>query len=357
MRENPRVPAPPAAAPIALTWARISMLKLAIVGLGRWGQRLVDAASLPASAKLRFTHAVARTPEKVRAYCAVRGLCLVDDLAPVLDDAGVDAVVLATPHSQHAGQVAAAARAGKHVFVEKPFTLDVASARAAAQACRDAGVVLALGHNRRFLPAFQEMQRIVAAGELGEILHLEGNFSGNFGLGYRPDAWRATQAESPAGGMTAMGIHIIDAFIGLAGPIASMRCESQRKVLAVDLDDTTSAFARFASGATGCLSTLTATGRIVRLQVFGTRGWLHLLDHRILEICDIEGKVRRIEYPRLDIERAELEAFADAVAGSAGYPVPVEEAIHGVAVMQAAIRSAASGGERVAVETHSASGD
>lgn len=333
------------------------MLNVAIVGLGRWGQRLVDSVSLPSSAKLRFTQAVARTPDKLRDYCAARGLHLNADLAPVLADAAVDAVVLATPHSQHAAQVAAAARAGKHVFVEKPFTLDAADARAAARACREAGVVLALGHNRRFLPAFLEMQRRVAAGELGEILHLEGNFSGNFGLGYRADAWRATQAESPAGGMTAMGIHIIDAFIALAGPIATMRCESQRRVLAVDLDDTTSAFARFASGATGCLSTLTATGSILRLQVFGTRGWLHLLGQRILETCDIEGRVQRIEYPRFDIERAELEAFADAVAGRAAYPVPVEEAIHGVAVMQAAIRSAASGGERVAVDTRSASGD
>ncbi len=330
------------------------MLKVAIVGLGRWGQRLVESAQTPASAKLRFTLALARTPDKVRAYCSARGLALADELAQVLADPAVDALVLATPHSQHAGQVAAAATAGKHVFVEKPFTLDAASARAAARACRDAGVVLALGHNRRFLPAFAEMKRIVAAGSLGEILHLEGNFSGNFGLGYQPGAWRATPVESPAGGMTAMGIHIIDAFVGLAGPIASIRCESQRKVLAVDLDDTTSAFVRFTGGATGCMSTLTATGRIVRLQVFGTRGWLHLLDHHILEICDIDGKVRRIEYPQVDIERAELEAFADAVAGAAIYPVPVEDAIHGVAVMEAAIRSAGSGGERLAVDGDSA---
>ncbi|MBE0624245.1 MAG: Gfo/Idh/MocA family oxidoreductase [Burkholderiales bacterium] len=326
------------------------MLNFAIVGLGRWGQRLLDAVRTPASAKLRCTRAVAARPDKLRGYCGARELILSADLAQALADPQLDAVVLATPHSLHAEQVIAAAKAGKHVFVEKPFTLDAASARAAADACRAAGVVLAPGHNRRFLPAFVEMQRIVAAGELGEILHLEGNFSGNFGLGYEPGVWRATQAESPAGGMTATGIHIIDAFVALAGPISSIRCESQRKVLAVDLDDTTSAFARFASGATGCMSTLTATGRIVRLQVFGTRGWLHLLDHRILEICDIEGRVRRIEYPQLDIERAELEAFADAIAGVAAYPVPVEEAIHGVAVMQAAIRSAADEGSRVAVD-------
>jgi predicted dehydrogenase len=326
------------------------MLNVAMVGLGRWGQRLVDAVAMPGSAKLRFTHAVTRTPDKVRAYCGARGLCLTDDLARVLADPDVDAVALATPHSQHADQVAAAAKAGKHVFVEKPFTLNAASAHAAAKACRDAGIVLAPGHNRRFLPALAEMKRIVAAGDLGEILHLEGNFSGNAGLGYRPGVWRANQSESPAGGMTAMGIHIIDAFIYLAGPIAAVRCESQRKVLDVDMDDTTSAFARFANGATGCMSTLTATGRAVRVQVFGTRGWLHMLDQRTLEICDLDGNVRRVEYPQVDIERAELEAFADAVAGAAPYPVPVEDAIHGVAVMEAAIRSAGSGGERVSVE-------
>ena len=285
------------------------MLNVAIVGLGRWGQRLVDAICAPQSAKLRFTHAVTRTPDKVRAYCSARSLVLGDDLAQVLADSGVGAVVLATPHSQHAAQVAAAAAAGKHVFVEKPFTLDAASARAA------------------------------------------GNFSGSFGLRYSPGAWRATQAESPAGGMTAMGIHIIDAFIGLAGPIAALRCDSQRRALQVDLDDTTTVFARFASGATGCMSTLTATGRIFRLQVFGTRGWLHLLDHHILEICDLEDRLRRIEYPQVNIERAELEAFADAIAGAAPYPVPVADAIHGVAVMQAAIESARMDGERVAVDT------
>jgi predicted dehydrogenase len=326
------------------------MLNAAIVGLGRWGQRLVDSVSSPPSAEIRFTHAVGRTPESARAFCSRHGLALSGDYDAALRDPAVQAVVLATPHSQHAEQVIRASRAGKHVFVEKPFTLDAPSALAAAQAARSAGVVLALGHNRRFLPAVQEMKRVVAAGELGEVLHAEGAFSGNFGLGYRPGVWRATAEESPAGGMTAMGIHIIDAFIHLLGRVAAVRCESHRQVLAVDLDDTTSALMRFASGATGYLSTLTATGRIMRVQVFGTRGWLHLLDHHILERCDIDGKVTRTEYPPSDIERLELEAFARAAAGQADYPVPVDEAVHGIAVMQAAIHSAARDGERVAIE-------
>ena len=326
------------------------MVNAAIVGLGRWGQRLVDSAAAPRSGAIRFTHAVARTPDNARAFCAKHDLRLSTDLAAVLAEPSIRAVVFATPHSQHADQVARAAAAGKHVFVEKPFTLDLASARQAAAACQRAGVVLALGHNRRFLPAMAELKRLAASGALGEILHLEGAFSGNFGLGYRPGIWRATPEESPAGGMTAMGIHIIDAFIHLAGEIRSARCESHRKVLSVDLDDTTSAFFRFESGATGYLSTLTATGRMVRVQVFGTRGWAHLLDHHILETCDIDGRVARHEYPATDIERRELESFAEAVEGKTPYPVPVDEVTHGIAVMEATFRSAARDGERVTVE-------
>jgi len=326
------------------------MINAAIVGLGRWGQKLVSATAAPPSSAIRFTHAVVRTPQTARAFCAQHALQLCDDLSQVIAERSVDAIVLATPHSQHAEQVAKAAAGGKHVFVEKPFTLDLASAVRAAQACRRARVVLALGHNRRFLPALAEMKRLVAGGDLGEILHMEGAFSGNFGLGYRPGIWRATQEESPAGGMTAMGIHIIDAFIHLAGSIASVRCESHRKVLAVELDDTTSVLVRFAGGASGYLSTLTATGRIVRVQAFGTRGWAHLLDHHILETCDVDGRVSRTEYPATDIERLELERFAAAVEGKGDYPVPVPEVLHGIAVMEAAIHSAARDGERIAVQ-------
>ena len=329
------------------------MINAAIIGLGRWGQRLVDSTVSPPSPAIRFTHAVARTPDNARPFCAKHNLKFSTDLGCVIADPSVQALAFATPHSQHAEQVTAAAAGGKHVFVEKPFTLDAASAERAAAACRKANVVLALGHNRRFLPAMAELKRLVASGALGEILHAEGAFSGNFGLGYKPGVWRATPEESPAGGMTAMGIHIIDAFIHLVGRVQSVRCESQRKVLPVDLDDTTSAFMRFQSGATGYLSTLTATGRIVRLQIFGTRGWAHLLDHHILDRCDIDGRVTRQEFPSTDIERRELEAFADAIEGRSPYPVPIDEAVHGIAVMEAAIQSATRDGDRVAVATAS----
>jgi predicted dehydrogenase len=113
------------------------------------------------------------------------------------------------------------------------------------------------------------------------------------------------------------------------------------------MDDTTSVLLGFRSGATGYLATMVATGRMVRVQVFGTKGWLHLLDHHLLDVCDAGGGVQRMEFPKIDTERAELEAFADAAGGGAAYPVPLAEAVHGVEIMEAAIRSAARGAEKV----------
>ena len=112
------------------------MLRTAIVGLGSWGRELVMSAE--GSSLLRYTVACTRSPAKVEAFCRERGIALVSTFDAVLDDPNVDAVVLATPNSQHAAQVIRAAQAGKHVFVEKPFALDAVSAREAI-ACREAG--------------------------------------------------------------------------------------------------------------------------------------------------------------------------------------------------------------------------
>jgi predicted dehydrogenase len=317
------------------------MLRVGIVGLGLWGQRLV--ASCDGSSLLRFTAAVTRTPERAAEFARSRDLPLGADFTRLLADPEIDAVVLATPHSQHAQQMIAAAAAGKHIFVEKPFTLDKQGAEAAVAAARDARVVLALGHNRRFLPAIRELKRLIDDGALGEILHAEGNISAPAGYRFRPGGWRATAAESPAGGMTGLGIHVVDALIHLAGDIAQVTAQSFRRVLTIDIDDTTAMLFRFKSGASGGLVTIAATAPIWRLQIFGSKGWAEMRGATRLEVNLIDGTPSATDYPVIDKERAELEAFARAIAGEASYPITPAEAIHGVAVLEAIVRSAKLG--------------
>jgi predicted dehydrogenase len=272
------------------------------------------------------------------------GLQEVPTYEALLNDPAIDAVVLATPHSGHPREIAMAVEARRPVFCEKPLALTRADAARAVRACEAADLPLALGHNRRFLPAYTEMQRLIASGTLGTPLHVEGNFSGSFGLEYDSTVWRADRRETPAGGLTLMGIHVLDAMIGLLGPIEAVAAMSLRQVLKIELDDTSAGMLRFRRGQSGFLSTLTATARLWRLQVFGTKGWAHMLDHHILELGMIGAAVRWIEYPVVDIERLELEAFARSVSGGERYPVPLPEVVNGIGALEAFAVSAAGGG-------------
>ncbi|WP_288580459.1 Gfo/Idh/MocA family oxidoreductase [uncultured Methylobacterium sp.] len=328
------------------------MIRAAIVGLGGWGRRLVASVQedgQPRGSEIYFTHAAVRSPARAQPYANRQRLRLASYEA-CLADPNVDAVVLATPHSLHPGQVCAAAGAGKHVFVEKPLALTLAEAQSAIAACAAAGRVLALGHNRRFLPAFRALRDLLRAGELGTILHAEALFAGAFGLAYTPDAWRAGDADAPAGGLTAMGIHSLDALIDGLGPVEEVTAQSMRRALAIPMDDTTSAMLRFRSGPSGHVATLMATAWTWQLRVFGVRGYALMPDETSLQIVERSGVSRHVAFPVLDTERVELEAFARAVRGDEAYPVPLDEVAHGVAVLEATIASIRSGGVRMTVE-------
>jgi len=315
------------------------MLNAAIVGLGRWGQTLVESVQ-GKSDQIKFTAGIARTPAKAEDFTRKHGLSLSSDYDAMLKDRSIDAVVLATPHQQHADQIIAAAAAGKHIFVEKPFTLTKASAEASVAAAKKAGRVLALGHNRRFLPSVLELKSRIKSGALGTILHIETNHSGASGLNFPVGNWRTDRSESPAGGMGAMGIHMVDMMINLMGPMTEVRAISLRRAIIHDIDDTTTMLFRFKEGMTGYLATLAATTPTQRIEVFGTKGAIEIRNELNFTFRPINGEVEAKTYPRFDKERAELEAFADAVAGKAPYPLPNDEAIHGVAAFEAIVKSA-----------------
>src|SRR2546421_10648195 len=149
------------------------MISAAIVGLGRWGRALTEASL--GHDRLNIAHAVEPDIERARAFCTRHRLELTGNLDAVLADEAVDAVLLATPHSLHPAQVIACAAARKQVFCEKPLALRRADAASMFEACRKAGVILAVGHNRRFWPSLRALRDILAGGELGEILQVEGH--------------------------------------------------------------------------------------------------------------------------------------------------------------------------------------
>ena len=318
------------------------MLKTAIWGVGKWGQTLVNSVQ-GKSDLIQFTDAVARTPAKYEDFASTRGLRLHDNPEAILANPDIDAVVIATANTLHPEHARQAARAGKHVFVEKPFGLDADDAQSAVDVCREAGVTLAVGFNRRFLPVMHDLRAMVEAGELGEVLHFEGQFSGPTGLRMDPASWRSSAAEAPGGGMTARGNHVLDAMILLSGLVSSVFAISDRRVLPVEIDDTTAMLLRFSSGVSAYIGTLMATGEYFRLQVFGSSGWAEMRGLQRLIIGDLDGNETVRDYEPFDMESDELDAFARAATGGKPFLGSFDDAVHGTAVLQAVVRSAECG--------------
>jgi predicted dehydrogenase len=330
------------------------MIRAAIVGLGRWGQNLVDSVQ-GKSETIRFVTGVLRHPENARDYAAKQGLALEADYRKVLADPSIDAVVLATPHTVHGEQILAAIAAGKPVFTEKPFTLTSQDAVRALRAAAARKVTLGVGFNWRFQPALQEIRRMLEDGRLGKLLHIEGNFCGPSVYRFPKEHWRQQREEGPAGGMTGRGVHVVDAMLYLAGPIASVVAQSDRIALDYGIDDTTSMLFRFTGGSTGYLSTVISTAETWRMQVFGSRGWAEVGDVEHLttwqmRVCFVDPDNLHTHqrpqvriFPQTSTERAELENFAAAVRE--GRPLAVEggDEQHGVAVLEAILESARSG--------------
>ena len=163
--------------------------------------------------------------------------------------------------------------------------------------------------------------------------------------------WRGTTAENPAGGMAALGIHMLDAMIHLLGPVQRVTALSKRRVLSAGVDDTTTVQLNFDSGATGTLTSLMATPLNWRLQLFGSEGWAAMADQQSIEVSRLEDpKQSNQTFEAVDTLAAELNAFAAAVYEGTPFPVSMSEALAGVAAMQAISQSAAASGSVVQVE-------
>lgn len=328
------------------------MIRAAIVGTGWWGRTLVAAIGGRSEA-IRFTTGYSRTRANAARFCDEHGLALADSLDAVLADPAIDAVVFATPHSQHGAQVEITAAAGKHCFMEKPFTLDLASAERAVAAARRAGIVLGVGYPRRFHPAMVELKARVADGRLGTIGHCAGEQTTPAGLTMAADYWRADPREAPAGAMTASGVHNLDAMIHLFGGIERVHCLNLRRAVGYG-EDTTGVLLHFANGMSGTLFCSLATAVSYRLAVFGSKGIVEIatprFQFRFTPMAERRGPGRQmapepevIEHRGFDPLRAELEAFAAAIEGGTAYPVPAAEILHGVAAFEAIVRSGETG--------------
>jgi predicted dehydrogenase len=301
------------------------MINAAVIGLGRWGKNIVDAVQ-GKSKRLRFIRGVSKEPELVRDFAAAKNFELSTEFEEAVADQRVQAVFLATPHSLHIGQISAAAAAGKPVWCEKPLALTRAEAERA----------------KRCFPCMRELKRLVAEGIIGDVLHIEGNFTNEHSTRVK-GGWRDDPRESPGGGMTGAGLHVLDAFVNLAGPIRKVIASVNSQKPPPDPRDAAAALVQFESGATGVLATVRAAPMYWRIMVFGTKGSAEAREETMLTVAKIGEQPTTQVYPAADSLGVLLEAFAETIETGKPFLVSTDDMLDVVGAFEAIIRSMAEG--------------
>ncbi|HEX9808250.1 MAG TPA: Gfo/Idh/MocA family oxidoreductase [Alphaproteobacteria bacterium] len=315
------------------------MLDLAIIGLGGWGRRLVQSVQ-GKSDSVRFRAAVVARPDRSRAFAEEHGLALGDDIGAAVSDPGVAGVVSSGPANLHAAHSLVALKAGKPVLAVKPMALRLKDAETLKAAADKAGVTLCMGYNRCFFPNVAELRRRLAAGDLGRLLHTEGDFCVHRYGGVKPGGWKADPANAPTG---ALADHMLYLTIDTLGCVESVYAVGLNQASDNELADTSAVLLRCANNTSGLLTGCGMTPDYYRFTVFGTEGWAEIRGSRQFTFQPREGEREEKSLPAVDAERAEVEAFAAAITGERPFPVSPEDAVHGVAVIEAMARSAAEG--------------
>ncbi len=323
---------------------------IALIGMGWWGKKMLAVLGA-APADIRVVRAVEPDVAGVTALCAEKGIPVSADYADALNDPAVEAVVLATPHSLHEAQIAAAVAAGKHVFCEKPLALTKAGAEKAVALCRNAGLVLGMGHERRWEPPIAAMLAKADAGTLGRLHQIEANFSHDKFLSLDRNNWRLRADQAPAGGMTATGIHLLDLSVRLMGQAQSVLCICEQLSSDLPNGDTVAAFIKFKGGGTSYVSASLANPFMSRFTVYGSKGWIDIRDKAHVESPDgwivtsamAGGPITTVEVAPAEPVKDNLVSFARAVRGTEVYPISATHLVDNIALLEAVFASALSG--------------
>ncbi len=342
----------------------MDVIKVGIVGLGRWAKVLARAAAK--SSSLRIVSAYSRTQEKRQAFARELGVAAVPDLAAMLADPAIAGVILTVPNEQHLPLAREVARAGKHVYTEKPIasTLEDGLAIAALEAAH--GVTVTVGHSARLMAGIRAMRAAIESGELGRLAFMEANFSNERALELTPQSWRWYRQRAPGGPLSQLAIHQFDVLHYLGGEILeASSMASKLSPVGAEVDDQSMTLLKFADGKIGYVGSCWTSPGVFAVRVFGSQGLMHYeIDfgtwdtpdelHRSSTLYIQRGKdgyAKReaLPVPESDMFRAELDLFAQSCRSGRSSELNAGNGNVAIAVVDAALRSIEQNGRAVKI--------
>ena len=340
----------------------MNVTKVGIVGLGRWAKVLTRAASK--SQALQIVSAYSRSQEKRDAFARELGVAAVPDLGTMLADPAIEGVILTVPNEQHLPLALEVAKAGKHVYTEKPIASTLEEGLAIADLEGRYGVTVTVGHSARLMAGIRRIRAAIDSGELGRVAFMEANFSNERALELTPQTWRWYKHRAPGGPLSQLAIHQFDVLHYLGGDIVeASSMASKLSPVGAEVDDQSMTLIRFADGKIGYVGACWTSPGIFAVRVFGSKGLMHyeidfgtwdtpeqLHQSSTLYIQrgkDGYAKREELKVPESDMFRAELDLFAASCRSGKGNELSADNGNIALAVVYAALRSIEENGRSI----------
>jgi predicted dehydrogenase len=337
-------------------------VKLGIIGLGRWAKVLTRAAQK--TDRLEIVSGFSRSAETRSAYTQAFGVPCVSELGTLLSNPEIQGVILTVPNEQHLPIAEQAAKAGKHVYTEKPIADTLVDGIKLAALGRQYGIQIVVGHSARLLSGTRLMKQAIDAGELGRVVFMEGNFSNERALELTPQTWRWYKAKVPGGPLSQLAVHIFDSLHCLGGQIDAVSSHASKlSPVGAEVDDQSMTVLKFADGKLGYVGSSWTSPGVYSIRVFGQKALMHYevdfgawdTPHRLHESStlyiqrgkDGYGKREVLALPQSDMFVDELESFATAITSGRPSELSGYNGVVAVAVVNAALRSIDDNGRLV----------
>jgi predicted dehydrogenase len=340
-------------------------VKVGIVGLGRWAKVLARAAEK--SDKLKIVAGYSRSEEKRAGFAKETGIAAAPDMKTMLSDPEIAGVILTVPNEQHLPVAAEVARAGKHVYTEKPIAATLEDGLEIAALSEKYGVTVTVGHSARLMAGVRRIRQAIDAGELGRVAMIEANFSNERALELTPQTWRWYKDRAPGGPLSQLAIHMFDLVHYLGGEIeAASSIASKLSPVGAEVDDQSMTLLKFADGKVGYVGSSWTSPGIFAVRVFGAKGLMHYeIDFGVWDTPDLihqsstlyiqrgkdgYGKREELKDDESDMFRRELELFAESCRTGKANELSADNGNVAVAAVYAALRSIEKNGQSIKLD-------
>jgi predicted dehydrogenase len=337
-------------------------VQLGIIGLGRWAKVLTRASAK--SNRLKIVAGFSRSQEKRDAFASELGVPAAASMAEMLANPEIKGVIVTVPNEQHLPVAAEVAKAGKHVYTEKPIASTLEEGLQIEALQRTYGITVTVGHSARLMAGMRKIREAIDSGELGKVAFIEANFSNERALELTPKTWRWYKDKAPGGPLSQLAIHMFDVVHYLGGDmVEASSMASKLSPVGAEVDDQSMTLIKFADGKLAYVGSCWTSPGIFAVRVFGSKGLMHyeidfgtwdtpdkLHDKSVLYIQrgkDGYADRETLTIPPSDMFRTELEMFAESCRTGQPNELSSHNGNVAVAVVYAALLSIQKGGQAV----------